>query len=326
MSLPVMKIFRESLCHIKEHKLSWLKSGFTPLILLFIGEMCAIITTLMPGIFDFALFDTKLIVPFLFLFSINGIFSVIWGASFYINGYRYAILNEEARRWWHLSFNKRLLKMIGYSLFTGSLVKGSLLGAAFLLYLVSKSLPIFVLLLALFVFLLIYMLIRLSLVFPLIAIDQAKPLRTSWKLLKGNSLRLLTLISLTSLTTMGLVLLIGVCVGLLWFVLTFISPFVAAYVWAFGWLVFGKIIALLMSLTVVGIGLEGISGFCVTLFLGATLGFINPLLLYVFPILIALFILPLVFLTWAVFTKVLSLVYETLTEEKRDRVMLRSKL
>ncbi len=327
MSLPVMTIFKESLRHIREHKHSWLKVGFTPLALLFLSELFAILSIFIPGIFGVAVLDSGLILPLLFLFTLNAVFSVIWGASFYVKGYRYGILNEEENRWLSLPFNKRLLKTIGYSFCIGSLVKGSLLGAGFLLYVTVKNLLIVLPLLSLFVFLLIYTFTRLSLVFPLLAIDHENPLRTSWSLLKGNSLRMLSLISLTSVTIIAILLLTVCLVGLIWFLLTFINPFIAAYIWALGWMIFGKAISVLMSLTLVGIGLEGVAGFCVTFMIEAALGMVNPLLLYIFPILIAFFVPPLVFLTWAIFTKAFSLVYVTLTEgkNKKENVKLRPK-
>lgn len=327
MSLPVMAIFKESLCHIKEHRRSWLKIGFAPLALLLLSELFAILSIFIPGIFGVAVLDSGLILPLLFLFTLNAVFSVVWGASFYVKGYRYGILNEEEDSWLSIPFNKRLLKTIGYSFCMGLLVKGSLLGVGFLLYVTSKNLLLFISLLSLFLFLFVYTLTRLSLVFPLLAIDHEKPLRTSWNLLKGNSLRMLALISLTSLTIIAILLLTVCLVGLIWFLLTFINPFIAAYIWALGWMIFGKAISVLMSLTLVGIGLEGVTGFCVTFMIEAALGMVNPLLLYVFPFLIALFIPPLVFLTWAIFTKALSLVCATLTggKNKKENVKLRPK-
>ncbi len=318
MSLPNLKIFKESFRHVMGHKMSWLKVGFVPLILFLIGEIVAVPALFIPEVFGFALFDGQLIFPFVLLLIINAIFSVIWGPSFYVKGYRYAILNEGGDRWWYLSLNGRLLKMIGYSLFIGLLLGGSAPSIALVLNILSESQWIVLPILYCFILLWGYVIIRLSFVFPLIAINQKKPLRTSWHLLKGNVMQLGGLLSLIGFTIVAIVLLVTSFVGLIWLILKFFSPFFAAYMWALGQVVFFKVTSLLASLLFIGIGTEGIVGLPITLIIEMALGLINPLLIYIFSILSFLFIVPFVFLTWAVFTKALSLVYVTLTEEERE--------
>lgn len=258
MSIPVLQIFSESFKNFNEHKLSWLRLAFAPFVLYFIGLMFMILVSFITGQ---AIEPHKVPPSFLILFAnvIYMIFAIIAGMSLYINGYRYGILNEGGDTWWQLQMNMRVVKLILYSLLIGLIVVGFvLLGAGII---VATQLLVHNVFLDVTIGILIglygfYALIRLSLIFPLISIDREKPLKTSWRMLKGNVLRLIGLMILITFVIgmIGLfgflaLLLIGIIFSLLSpvvsiVVLTLLGlPFII-FMWLLNWAVFAKAISL----------------------------------------------------------------------------------
>jgi len=247
---------------------------------------------------------------------INGVLSLIWGASFYMNGYRYGILNEEKERWWYLPLNEYLFKLITCSLLIVIPIGGilSLLPIATFLDLVHIriTLPLEFILICLGV----YVSARLSMVFPLVALDHKNPFRTSWQMMKGNVFRLLKMVFLMCFSIFLSILLAIFIIEIFTFILKLITPIFGGYFQVINIAIFGKIISSLMSLLFVGVGLKGVLGFFVDFISGAGLSIINSKLFYSFIIIDFIFLPPILLFTWALFTKAFSLFYLSLREGK----------
>lgn len=318
MLLSIINIFKESLKHVLTHKLVWLKVGFAPLVLFFVGEIFTSTVFIVLG-------DTIGVLEFSFLhlsaFTISATFSVLWGGSFYLRGYRYAILDEGGDRWWRLPVNRRLLKVIIYILFMGLVVSIPLIGLqSFVVYAYSVSYlwgcfalgP---------VFFWIYCISRLSLVFLLIGVDEKNPLKNSWKMMEHHVFQLVGLMLLIGFALLAFILAAFLLMGCLWLVLDATIPAVAHYFWLVSMAIFGKCIFFLTNLPIIGFGLEGCVNFVFNVAFGVGVTMIGGEgSTYLFIIMNILFMTPLLLLTWALTTKALSLFYCAVKQDHSTQI------
>lgn len=157
-----------------------------------------------------------------FAYVIYNILFFIAVTSLEINGYRYAVLKETGGRLINVTLNKRFLRFVIYTILFQILV-GVYLTVSIGLVAGSNSLLDnngLSTILAFFLFLLgFYLMYRLSLFSIPISIDQSRPFKTSWRLLKGNLLRLMGLSFLVGLKIWIIAILVGLFLALIWFVL-----------------------------------------------------------------------------------------------------------
>ncbi|HBG34620.1 MAG: hypothetical protein A2X70_05990 [Alphaproteobacteria bacterium GWC2_42_16] len=193
MRIPIIKIFKESYENVLSNKLSWFKVGFAPITLLFFANLSGYI---LGYIFKLINIENIESIQILFVYPLL-ILHGIGHFSLWINGYRYGILDEGGNKWWNMPNIHQVSLMLVYTILVGSLVFyfGYIEG-----FLFDKAISI----LGLFIFLVVtifvlYSWFRLSLVAPLISTGIDKPMRESWRLMKGNVLRMwgLTLLILS---------------------------------------------------------------------------------------------------------------------------------
>ncbi|OJW53950.1 MAG: hypothetical protein BGO67_07750 [Alphaproteobacteria bacterium 41-28] len=240
MTIEIMKIFKESFRDAREHKLEWARVACAPVVIWLIGIIFMSLVYWSVGLWSFdalvsqmkgesSSFEQPFIATFAHVVYYITYFIAIF--NLYINGFRYGVLGEGGDRWWALHLDWRFVKMILYSILIGILATiyilitgGIALGAHFLV----GSTALTVVLGILFVIYGIYLALRLSLTYLLIAIDQEKPIRVSWRLLKGNVLRVLGLLILIGIV-ISLIGLAGIIVlGILGWILSLISVWLIA--------------------------------------------------------------------------------------------------
>ena len=202
LKIQIMKTYRESFYNVLSHKLEWVQAMLAPFLLLLLG-LIVLVFTILP-VRDTVRLTGALKVEGIVLFGVLVFFftSLISMVSLSINGYRYAIL-QRTEGWFNLNLNMRFLKMalylILYSLFFGlySAVSARVvLGVDALLDNIGVTLLLSIIL-QLFAW---FIMVRIALYPIAISIDQPKPIRTSWRMMKGNILRFLVLIFLIGLT------------------------------------------------------------------------------------------------------------------------------
>jgi len=257
MHIPIMNIFRESFAEFKANKISWARLAFAPFVLYFIGYLIVIAINTSMGI---PIHPQKMPTDFWPIFGqvFNFILSIIAGLCLYINGYRYALLSEGGNSWWQLNIDKRLGRLLLYTLLIIAIALVPVIfGVAlvFLMHMAFNSIEIDVsagILVGIFLF---YILLRLSLIYPLVSIDHPTPVSTSWRMLKGNVLRLLGLLLLIGLKIIGIFLLGFIIIGVIGTLFFFISPMLAfipivaavaflVYLWILNWAVVTKSLSL----------------------------------------------------------------------------------
>ena len=232
MRIQIMKIFSLSFQNVWRHMVEWFRVAYAPLVILVVGLLFLGFTywyvgypldlkqILMGNVNSFMEANGTQPQPQSQLppqplvrvgQSVYFITHLIFGISIYINNIRYGVLHEGGRKWWTLNLNWRFLKMVLYALLLG------ILGGAYVLVSIGigvgahylfASIPVDVILGAVFFIYGLYLLFRVSLYGVLIALDKPKPIRTSWSLLKGNVLRLvglyfLLILALLALTSLG---------------------------------------------------------------------------------------------------------------------------
>jgi len=256
MTIQIMKIYKESFKNVWGHMLEWIRVAFAPFVVWALGFLFMAIVYWSEGRWSYDAFMNQMQglqspqeYTFLMGFSdfVYNIAYFIALASIYINGFRYAILEEGGDRWWTLHLNRRLVKTILYYLLImvlGGIYVAISGGIVFGAHILFESIVLDVVLGALFAIYGIYLMYRIILTFPLIAIDQKKPIRVSWRLLKGNVLRLFGLIFLIIISLLLLGLAGVIVLGILGWVLALINPWLAGIA-ALLLLVFGLFIWLL---------------------------------------------------------------------------------
>ncbi len=269
MKIEILQIFKESFKDVCAHKLEWMRVAYAPFTVWFISFLFMTLVYWSEGQSMWSQWAsmnqpqqaTQSTEPSFMMILANIIYYfayLIAVVSVYINGFRYALLQEGGERWWTLNLNWRFVKMILYyiliALLAGIYIAvsiGIVVGAQ--AFIGSVALTVILgILLGLFG---IYLMLRLALTFVLISIDRNNPLKTSWNLLKGNVLRLFGLVLLIG----GAILLIGLAgalvLGILGWLLALISPWLAGIalllflgfgilMWLLNWAVISKSMAL----------------------------------------------------------------------------------
>src|ERR1700722_12473986 len=189
MSIPIIKLFKESFQHVWKHRLEWTKVGFAPFIIWVLGLLPIVVVLSVLKVSPNAV--SSYTENWRLLFSILAIIiffltSIIALTSTYINCSRYAALREGGDCWWTLHLNRRFMKLILYGIFI-IILGGIYLSISFSLYvgtiyLFGSMIP--AVMVGLFLALLaIYLYYRVGLSFLLIALDHKKPMKLSWYLL-----------------------------------------------------------------------------------------------------------------------------------------------
>mgnify|MGYP001205393954 CR=1 FL=1 len=259
MTIQIMKTFKESFKHVREHKLEWFKVAFAPIMISVAGLVLAILFFIAAGIEANQIFEGKVeatnLDSFAKFLGVSGIVIyficfIITIVSLYINGYRYAVLNEGGDQWWVFHLDRRFVKMILYSLLMILLLGVYLIvsvgifgGAAYLFQNTALNIILGVVI-GLYGF---YLIFRLGLLFLLIAIDKQSVLKSSWHLMKGNVLRFIGLmlllgIVLTLINFVGTFLfsLIGMISSTLAIVSSILSTLFGLFMWLVNWAVISK--------------------------------------------------------------------------------------
>lgn len=233
MSIQVINNVTESLKNFFEHKVSWLRVAFAPLVIYFFCLCLLIIsgtlvTPPLPG--------QGLSIGFLplFLLSWSIILIILSMGILNINTLRYGILNEGGDTWWHLDLDKRLAKIILYTIllligFMGFALVG--VGVVVAIHFLFHSAFLDVILGIAYGVMMLYVFTRLALVYPLIAIDREKPLTTSWAMLNGNVWRYLGMILLISLIMFGISFIGGFIIGSITGIVKVFNPFMGKFLY-----------------------------------------------------------------------------------------------
>jgi hypothetical protein len=220
-----MKVYNESFQNVRSHKLEWMRVAFGPVLIWAIGALILGMAYVSGGHsfqIDKAFMGAEVYTGATnqgsaFLAIAHGIYMITYFIaiiSLYINGYRYALLQEGGDQWLTLQLNMRFVKFCLYSLLIGilggiyiAIAAGIIIGAHALI----ANTGVNVILGILFFLFAFYLMFRIVLYPVLISIDQAEPIRTSWGLMKGNVLRFIGL-SLLIMFTIFLIGIIGVVV------------------------------------------------------------------------------------------------------------------
>jgi len=240
MSIQVMKIFNESFKNVRTHSIEWLRVGFVPFMIWIFGYlfMIAIYTAdgqlsqLTGGLVGEPTTNQELTFSIILGNIVYYIAYLIGMVNLYINGFRYGVLREGGDQWWNLNFNMRFLKTILYTILIGVLSAIYVLASVGIGFGIQTLSDITALTVIAGIFLFIvgfYALIRLSLTFILISIDQSQPIQKSWRLLKGNVLRLAVLHLLIALVIILIALAGSIVIGLFAGLFVFISPWLATF-------------------------------------------------------------------------------------------------
>lgn len=291
MKIKIMEIYKEGFHSIRTHKREWLKVATGPVLVWAIG-LFILISAMISTRYYFGVFT---LLPshlhihegssntffFNFAYVIYHILFFIAIINLEINGYRYAIVEEKGKGLITVAVNRRFFRFIIYMIIFQTLIGIYITAIAGIVAGVNSFLErgeIGVLLASFLILWGIYINYRVTL-FPLIiAVDQHQPFKTSWKLVKGNVLRLIGL----SIVVTFMILLIGILSGL-----------VMALIWFLAAVLFG-LLGDLLGIT------EGIIlGFRVTLGV----------------IMVVLWILFLVLFAWALNSKVMGLIYQRLSDQ-----------
>lgn len=251
MNIQIMKIYHESFHDVRSHKLEWMKVAFSPILIwalgaLFVGlsyylstgHVFEIDKVLMGGALPQLMGEKFMGAPLpqempesSTLLSISQIiYHIMYFVAMiclYINGYRYALLKEGGDAWITLNLNMRFVKMALYTILI-TILAGTYLGISAGIIIGAHALfdniGINVILGILLFIYLFYLMFRLTLYPVVISMDHAEPLKTSWRLMKGNILRLLGLVLLVTLTIMLIGLVGGIVVGLVSGLFSLVSP------------------------------------------------------------------------------------------------------
>ena len=208
--IQVWKTFKLTLCNVWQNKLKWTRVLYAPWVVLlmgylFVGLSYALTDTCF-WLRDASTYKTMTfsqgvtVIAQIVIFYIT---AIIAGLFMVINGVRYALLQEGGNTWWTLPCNKRSIKLGGYALLIiSSMALYVGLGAGIGWGLVFLPPLVNVITIAIcgtvWVISFFYLITRISIYGLLIAIDKKQPLKTSWRLLKGNIWRIFWLTMLLS--------------------------------------------------------------------------------------------------------------------------------
>ena len=263
MKIQIMQIFKESFKHVWSHMLEWLRVAFAPIIIFCSGLFVLFMFSIAGGVVSSGLTTNNIpaegLTPggyFLLglgilVFSVTFVVGIV---NLAINGLRYGVLSEGGKRWWTLRLDWRFWKLLVYYLLISVLTViyaliavGIVMGAESLF----NSVVLNVILGTLFALFGIYLMIRIGLTFLLIAIDQKKPLRRSWHLLKSNILRFFWLVFFVSITITIITMIGSVLLSLLGMLLGYVNTSLgdavsipsflwSVFIWFINWAVISK--------------------------------------------------------------------------------------
>jgi hypothetical protein len=217
MKIQIIKTFSYSFKDVRAHRLNWFRVAYAPLLIWAIGalvmgisywsvghslDLHEALTGQLKNLDQVSPEDKSLIT------LVHGIYyltTFIYSFTIQINGYRYGVLQEGGNHWWNLHLNWRLIKLVLYSCLIAILMGlygGIAAGLVWGFHYAFANLILDIALGTLFGIYGLYLMFRLALYPLLISIDKLNPLRTSWHLLKGNVVRILSLYLLLTLTVL----------------------------------------------------------------------------------------------------------------------------
>jgi len=275
MHIHIMKIYRESFGHVWHHALEWFRVAFAPTVVYLIGLFILLCSYAIGGMgmTDAIMGQYGFMGPdgagesanAGFLAGLGSIIyfimNIIASYTIMVNGFRYGVFNEGGDHWWTLPLNMRFVKMFLYAILIGflailyfSIAGGITLGA----HVLFESMTLNAILGIFFGIYGLYLLFRIGLTFLLVAVDQSKPIRTSWCLLRGNVWRLIWLtlfiaITIGVITGIGVGILgllgmlftmiimpLGVLTGTLGVLAAILMVLFGVFMWIFYWATFSK--------------------------------------------------------------------------------------
>ncbi|MCI5058590.1 MAG: hypothetical protein MRY83_20935 [Flavobacteriales bacterium] len=240
--IAIIKTFKESYADVRGHLLPWIRVAFTPFIIYLIGVISMGIGFYLSGgitsVIEHATIIQSTEQSSASVGGLNFIYYVLYMLAiliWYINGFRYAVLGEGGDKWWNFHWNKRLWKMFLYHLLIialsavyGAIAAGITIGSYFL----AENAFITTFIGILFGLGFFYLVGRLILVFLNVAIDKKEALRTSWRVMKGNVLRLIGLFILIWLAIVGITILGSAIIGLGGWLLGLINMWLGVIIFA----------------------------------------------------------------------------------------------
>jgi hypothetical protein len=244
MTFPIIQTFKDSYSHVFNNKLAWLKVGFAPFCIDLLSRLFEFGSDVMEKTSGSADGNPMQIL----LFIVSMILLTLSVILFWVNGYRYGILNEGGDRWWNFSIDLRTGKLL---VFIAGLIlsAGFVLGILMFIYDLNEAVAILLgigcSLIGLYVF------FRLSFLIPIISIDGKHALKGSWILLQGNVLRIIGLTIMVFLPIMAaflfflLIMFLGfnISIGLGVSVTFLLIPF-GVIIYLLSWAVYSKAISL----------------------------------------------------------------------------------
>lgn len=268
MNIQIMKTYHESFQNVRSHKMEWLRVAFGPVLIWALGFFFVAMAYSSGGyslevhkmLSGGAIVETQESGFIIFANIVYQITYFIAMISLYINGYRYAVLEEGGHTWLTLNLNMRFVKMFLYAilitLLAGiyiAITAGIVIGA----HAAAQSVALDVILGIICGVFGFYLMFRVILYPVIISLDQSEPIRTSWRLLRGNVLRFIGLILLVSLTILVIGLLGAIILGLISALFTAISPVLgilsislwvlfAIYMVLLGWALNSKVMGLVL--------------------------------------------------------------------------------
>jgi len=224
MHIRIRKTCMKSFKDVWGHKLEWVRVAFAPAVVWCLGVVAMGLVYLVAGKpfyvheviggKDIAVIQESFAIGFAhLLYFIAGFVAYI---TLGINGLRYAVLREGGTQWWTLHFDRRFVRYIIYTILIGALALLAILVAGSIVlgaHLLMDSMALTLILAVLLGLCVLYPLTRTGLTLALVVFDKDAPIRTSWRLLKGNVLRFI-----------GVMLLIGIA----WFVIFLVGIIILA--------------------------------------------------------------------------------------------------
>lgn len=258
MKIPVMKIYKESFRNIRDYKGEWMRVATGPIIIWAIGFLLLLTAFLSGGhhleiqkMLEGGMVEVTEIREesafLLFAHIFYNITYLIAITSLYINGFRYAVLQDRGETLINLNLNMRFIKMVLYWFLVAILfglyavVSVGIIMGAHLLFANMGVNVILGILLALYG---LYLLIRISLFMIPVAIDQSSAIKTSWRITKDNVLRLVGLSLLVGLTVILFTALGAIGVAILGFLFGMVNVGLG---WGVG-IVLGLLLTVFMTL------------------------------------------------------------------------------
>ncbi|MBY0273164.1 MAG: hypothetical protein K2X02_07185 [Alphaproteobacteria bacterium] len=240
--IAIVNTFKKSYKDVRGHLPQWIKIAFAPFVVWFIALVSMGIGLYLSGEFNFTINEEGIIQSEAqgslagdFFTIIHYVLETLAALVLYVNAFRYVTLEEGGDKWWAFSLNKRLVKMFLYYLLIiilfavyGGIAAGITMGSYFLV----ENIFLAGVLGVLSAVGLIYLATRLTLTFLYVAVDQKEPLRTSWRLMKGNVLRVLGIFLLMGLVILGIAILGAAIIGGGGWILSFINIWLGGIIFA----------------------------------------------------------------------------------------------